>query len=439
MAREPLDGQFIEVQRLLERPSPAFSNEQMFEADPRLFPALRDALKILVLGAGGLGCELLKDLALLGFKNLHVIDMDTIDLSNLNRQFLFRHSDIGKAKAQVAADFVNKRVPTCKVTAHFNRIEEFGTDFYESFHVIVCGLDSITARRWIQQMLLSLLKYDKEGKVDSGSIKPLIDGGTEGFKGSVRTIYPGMSACIECTLDLYPPQVNFPLCTIAHTPRLPEHCVEWAKIMAWPEEEPFGAGVEVDGDDPNHVTWIMKKAQERASNYGIKNVSYRLTQGVIKHIIPAVASTNASIAGLCAMEVLKVASNCSLGLNNWLNFNNTHAVYTFSYEQERNEECISCSRKVKKIELKTDATLHHLLTYLNEEPSLKMTEPSIVLSFGGDNVKTLWMPGSKFLQQKLQDNLNKKLSELQVVNGSVLEVQDKTSPLGLTFNVNFVD
>jgi len=64
-------------------------------------------------------------------------------------------------------------------------------------------------------------------------------------------------------------QISFPLCTIAHTPRLPEHCIEYARILQWPKENPFGGEeVSIDGDDPNHISWIYEKALQRAGQYG---------------------------------------------------------------------------------------------------------------------------------------------------------------------------
>ncbi len=73
---------------------------------------------------------------------------------------------------------------------------------------MVCGLDSIIARRWINGMLISLLEYDDDGQLDQSSLVPLVDGGTEGFKGNARVILPGLTACVDCTLDLFPPQVR---------------------------------------------------------------------------------------------------------------------------------------------------------------------------------------------------------------------------------------
>lgn len=207
------------LRKILERPGPFCHPD--FEPSVEILNFIAHSCKVLVVGAGGLGCEILKNLGLMGFQDIHVIDMDTIDLSNLNRQFLFRMKDIGKSKAVVAANFINKRIPGCRVTPHFCPIQDKEEDFYRDFNIVICGLDSVIARRWINGMLVSLLVYDENDELDQSSVIALVDGGTEGFKGNARVILPGMTACIECTLDLFPPQVKFfttPFDTVVYLP-----------------------------------------------------------------------------------------------------------------------------------------------------------------------------------------------------------------------------
>lgn len=86
--------------------------------------------------------------------------MDTIDVSNLNRQFLFREKDIGKSKAIVAADFINAKIPTVKVTPYFGKIQDKDAEYYSQFNIIICGLDSVEARRWINATVIGM--YDPE-------------------------------------------------------------------------------------------------------------------------------------------------------------------------------------------------------------------------------------------------------------------------------------
>jgi len=93
------------------------------------------ASKLLVIGAGGIGCELLKNLVLTGFEHIEIIDLDTIDVSNLNRQFLFRARHVGQPKAVVAREVVlglNPRAAETIVAHHANIKEpQFGLDYFQ--------------------------------------------------------------------------------------------------------------------------------------------------------------------------------------------------------------------------------------------------------------------------------------------------------------------
>ncbi|XP_055624776.1 nedd8-activating enzyme E1 catalytic subunit [Toxorhynchites rutilus septentrionalis] len=424
------------LRKILERSGP-FSPPN-FTPSSETLEFLLDTCKILVIGAGGLGCELLKNLALMGFRDIHVIDMDTIELSNLNRQFLFRRADIGKSKAECAASFVNARIPGCSVKPHFSKIQDFDSGFYRQFHIIVCGLDSIVARRWINGMLISMVEYQEDGSVDETTIIPLVDGGTEGFKGNARVILPGMTACIDCTLDLFPPQISYPLCTIANTPRLPEHCIEYVKIIQWSKENPFGSDVVLDGDDPQHITWVYEKAQERANTFNITGLSYRLVQGVLKNIIPAVASTNAVIAAACATEVFKIASSCCEPLNNYMVFNDSDGIYTYTYEAEKKSDCLACSQVPRLVDVvdPNTMTLQDLIQYLCDSSEFQMKSPGLTANVEGKN-KTLYMSTVRSIEEATKSNLTLSLGELGLRDGQEIMVADVTNPNTILIKLKF--
>lgn len=319
--------------------------------------------KILVVGAGGLGCEILKSLALSGFKHIDVIDMDTIEVSNLNRQFLFREKDVGKPKSVCAAEFIKKRISGIDVTPHFCKIQDFDDEFYKKFDLVIAGLDSVKARLWLSDNLCRIAK-----ETDGQYQIPMIDGGTESWKGHVKFIMPLETACMRCQQELFPKPKVFQSCTIASNPRLPEHCVVYAQEIQWEKER---SDEKLDGDNDEHIKWIMEKAKEHARKFSLPEdeINFRFTKGIVKNIVPAIASTQAIIASMCATEAIKYLTGTAPRLNNSIMFvgDAITGAYLENYLYERKEDCEACSKKIIKIPIIEGETVKELMNRITKD------------------------------------------------------------------------
>ena len=209
--------------------------------------------RVFLVGAGALGCEFLKAFALMGVGTadgrdassssssaasvggavadddppsssskgglVTVTDDDTIEKSNLSRQFLFRDWDIGQAKSTAAAREALKINPALRVRPLQNRVSPdteavFDDSFWGNLSLVVNALDNVTARLYVDSRCVYFCK-------------PLLESGTLGPKCNTQAVIPGLTENYGASRD--PPERQAPMCTVHSFPHTIDHCLTWAR------------------------------------------------------------------------------------------------------------------------------------------------------------------------------------------------------------------
>ncbi|XP_009141040.2 ubiquitin-activating enzyme E1 1 [Brassica rapa] len=189
----------------------------------KLQKKLEDA-RVFTVGSGALGCEFLKNMALMGVScgsqgKLTVTDDDIIEKSNLSRQFLFRDWNIGQAKSTVAASAAAAINPKFNIEALQNRVgaeteNVFDDAFWENLTVVVNALDNVNARLYVDSRCLYFQK-------------PLLESGTLGAKCNTQMVIPHLTENYGASRD--PPEKQAPMCTVHSFPHNIDHCLTWAR------------------------------------------------------------------------------------------------------------------------------------------------------------------------------------------------------------------
>ncbi|OHT15976.1 Ubiquitin-like modifier-activating enzyme 1 [Tritrichomonas foetus] len=181
-------------------------------------------LKYFMVGAGAIGCEQLKNWALMGVAtkengHIYITDMDAIEKSNLNRQFLFRSSDIGKMKSDIAAQVARKINPSLKIESHQNKIGEetesyYNEEFYEKLSGVCNALDNVESRRYTDRKCTFFNK-------------PLLESGTLGKKAHFQIVIPNLTEAYSDQTD--PENDNIAVCTLHNYPSNINHTCAWGR------------------------------------------------------------------------------------------------------------------------------------------------------------------------------------------------------------------
>lgn len=211
-------------------------------------------LKVFLVGAGAIGCEMLKNWAMMGLGSgpegkIYVTDMDLIEKSNLNRQFLFRPKDVGGNKSEVAAKAVQQMNPDLKIESLLEKVGPetehiFDDNFWQLLDLVTNALDNVDARTYVDRRCIFYKK-------------PLLESGTLGTKGNTQVVVPNMTESYLSSQD--PPEKLIPLCTLRSFPNKIDHTIAWAKSLFQGYFADSPETVNLYLSQPNYVEQTLKQ------------------------------------------------------------------------------------------------------------------------------------------------------------------------------------
>ncbi len=296
--------------------------------------------RVLIAGVGGLGCEIAKNLAMLGVGRLDLVDLDIIEHSNLNRQILFAGAKMGEPKAVVAARKLTEINPNVIIKGYYTSLERLDPAVYQAADVVIGGLDSMNARLNLNAQCIRFKK-------------PLVDGGISGYYGHIYTIFPYQNACYECNPLPEGKNDEMAACTVVGVPRKRIHCL-FKGDMAFKEN--FDR--DPNPKDINDIKFIQKVANELVNKH---NFLPEYTEDDIVKIIdrhdPGIITINAIISALQSHEAVKILhwkeGHKGLGepIKSYVIFNSMTMKF-YHIEKHRNPECSQCGRGVRRVSIK---------------------------------------------------------------------------------------
>jgi ubiquitin-activating enzyme E1 C len=320
---------------------------------------------VLIVGVGALGCEIAKNLTLVGVGNLIMVDMDTIEISNLSRQMLYSLKDKGRLKVEVAKEKLEILNPAINILAYPNKFQELPMNILESADVIAGGLDSFASR-------FALNKLAQELCI------PYVDGAATGFKGNVQVIIPpGCSfeseptPCLRCFFPIPPADEKvYVACSLPGKPRSREQCILKAEDEFVKEH---GVHKEYSNHDLESIASMAHDLSKESPHCEEEEFQVEEVENIIENKIPSILTVNAVISGIVSHEVLKILhlqKGKKIGeimSPSYLEYSSEYGIFT-PIEIARDANCAVCQKKKARLHLvfNQDSTLNDMISALRE-------------------------------------------------------------------------